>query len=177
MSKDLTRKSESIVSENDTRMTAFRNDIHIEGEEVTQKNIEKKRLKDGIINVAALLIQKVLIAVLSSINFLSVYYVAYLSYKTKDKDIRLENAITLGSILVFAQFSSIWVGGVLREYLHIKLILIIGSSLLILACLGLMFFESLLGYQFTMVLFGLGVGIQGAITNANASAYIPKKKG
>ena len=28
-----------------------------------------------------------------------------------------------------------------------------------------------------MVLFGLGIGVQEAITNANASAYIPKKKG
>ena len=177
MSNDLNRKSDSIVSENDTGMTAFKNDILIDGLEVIQESMEKKRLKDGIINIAALLIQKVLIAVLSSIVGLLVYYVAYLSYKTKDKDIRLEKAITLGSILVFAQFSSIWVGGVLREYLHIKLILIIGSSLLILACLGLMFFESLLGYQFTMVLFGFGIGIQEAITNANASAYIPKKKG
>ena len=172
--EDLTRKPESIVSES-TRMTAFGNET--EGEELTQQKIEKKRLRDGIINVAALLIQKVEIAVLSSIVFLLVYYVAYLSYKSKDKDIRLENSITLGSILVFAQFSSIWIGGVLREYFHIKLILITGSSLLILACLGLMFFESLLGYQFMMVLFGFGIGVQEAITNANASAYIPKKKG
>ena len=177
MSEDEVKKSETIESD-DSRMTAFGNDIHLEGEEISfPKDLKKKRLKDGIINVAALLIQKVEIAVLSSIVFLLVYYVAYLSYKSKDKDIRLENSITLGSILVFAQFSSIWIGGVLREYFHIKLILITGSSLLILACLGLMFFESLLGYQFMMVLFGLGIGVQEAITNANASAYIPKKKG
>ena len=177
MSEDEVKKSETIESD-DSRMTAFGNDIHIEGEEVSfPKDIKKKRLKDGIINVAALLLQKVEIAVLSSIVFLLVYYTAYLSYKSQDREIKLESSITLGSILVFAQFSSIWIGGVLREYFHIKLILIIGSSLLILACLGLMFFESLLAYQFIMVLFGLGVGIQEAITNANASAFIPKKKG
>ena len=177
MSEDEVKKSETIESD-DSRMTAFGNDIHLEGEEISfPKDLKKKRLKDGIINVAALLIQKVEIAVLSSIVFLLVYYVAYLSYKSKDREIKLESSITLGSILVFAQFSSIWIGGVLREYFHIKLILITGSSLLILAALGLMFFESLLAYQFMMVLLGLGVGIQEAITNANASAYIPKKKG
>ena len=80
---------------------------------LTEKQLKEKRLKHGKINVVGLLIQKIGFGILSSITYLSVYYIAYLSYK--DKTIKLENSITLSSIYTLAECSSIWIGGILKK--------------------------------------------------------------
>ena len=173
VSKD---KTNSIVSDSEEGLSGFDKSIHIE-ETTKQKeeDLKKKRIKDGIKNIAGLILQKAEFAILSSINYLAVYYAAYLSYK--DKTIKKENSVSLGSIITFAQFSSIWSGGVLKEYVHMRIIIILGGSLLILGSLGIMFLNSLIGYKMMMALYGIGMGVQQGITNANACAYIPEKKG
>ena len=151
VSKD---KTNSIVSDSEEGLSGFDKSIHIE-ETTKQKeeDLKKKRIKDGIKNIAGLILQKAEFAILSSINYLAVYYAAYLSYK--DKTIKKENSVSLGSIITFAQFSSIWSGGVLKEYVHMRIIIILGGSLLILGSLGIMFLNSLIGYKMMMALYGL----------------------
>ena len=163
------------MSDSDIRLSAFNKSIHLEEIAKPKEDLRKKRIKHGIRNIEGLIFQKIEFAVLSSINYLAVYYIAYLSYS--NKTIKMENSITLSSILTFAQFSSIWVGGVLREYVHMKIIMILGGSLLIIGSIGIIFLNSLIGYKMMMVLYGIGIGVQEAITNANASAYIPEKRG
>ena len=75
------------------------------------------------------------------------------------------------------QFSTIWIGGVLKEYIGIRLVIAISNVLLILGSIGMILFNNLLVYKFMMVILGLGLGIPGSITNANTSLYIPEKKG
>ena len=142
---------------------------------LTEKQLKEKRLKHGKINVVGLLIQKIGFGILSSITYLSVYYIAYLSYK--DKTIKLENSITLSSIYTLAECSSIWIGGILKKFMHLKIIIIIGGCLYILASLGIMLLDTFLWYKLMMVLFGLGQGVQEIISYANACAFIPEKKG
>ena len=176
MNDNLTRNTtNSIMSDSDIRLSAFNKSIHLEEIAKPKEDLRKKRIKHGIRNIVGLIFQKIEFAVLSSINYLAVYYIAYLSYS--NKTIKMENSITLSSILTFAQFSSIWVGGVLREYVHMKIIMILGGSLLIIGSIGIIFLNSLIGYKMMMVLYGIGIGVQEAITNANASAYIPEKRG
>ena len=163
------------MSDSDIRLSAFNKSIHLEEIAKPKEDLRKKRIKHDIRNIVGLIFQKIEFAVLSSINYLAVYYIAYLSYS--NKTIKMENSITLSSILTFAQFSSIWVGGVLREYVHMKIIMILGGSLLIIGSIGIIFLNSLIGYKMMMVLYGIGIGVQEAITNANASAYIPEKRG
>ena len=74
------------------------------------------------------------------------------------------------------QFSTIWIGGVLKEYIGIRLVIAISNVLLILGSIGMILFDNLLAYKFMMVILGLGLGIPGSITNANTSLYIPEKK-
>ena len=180
MEENLVSDTENIVSEErktEDKIKGFENSIHsqdlLTSELLIKKN--KKRVRYGIITIVGLIIQKLEFAVLSSINSLSIYYTAFLSYK--DNSIKLENSITLGSLLTFAQFSSIWSGGVLNKFIHIRLIIIIGGILFLLSSLGIIFLESLLGYKFMMVLYGVGIGIQEGITYGNASSFIPEKKG
>ena len=176
MNDNLTRDTtNSIMSDSDIRLSAFNKSIHLEEIAKPKEDLRKKRIKHGIRNIVGLIFQKIEFAVLSSINYLAVYYIAYLSYS--NKTIKMENSITLSSILTFAQFSSIWVGGVLREYVHMKIIMILGGSLLIIGSIGIIFLNSLIGYKMMMVLYGIGIGVQEAITNANASAYIPEQRG
>jgi MFS family permease len=180
MEENLVSDTENIVSEErkiEDKIKGFENSIHSQDlltSELLIKN-NKKRVRYGIITIVGLIIQKLEFAVLSSINSLSIYYTAFLSYK--DNSIKLENSITLGSLLTFAQFSSIWSGGVLNKFIHIRLIIIIGGILFLLSSLGIIFLESLLGYKFMMVLYGVGIGIQEGITYGNASSFIPEKKG
>ena len=137
--------------------------------------LKKKRRKHGIISIIGLLIQKVEFGILSNIVYLSVYYIAYLSYK--DDEIKMENAISLSSILNFSQFCTNWLGGVLKEFINLRIIIIIGGSLFIFGSLGIIFFRTLLGYKFMMVIFGLGIGMQEMVNYTNASAFIPEKLG
>ena len=137
--------------------------------------LKKKRRKHGIISIIGLLIQKVEFGILSNIVYLSVYYIAYLSYK--DDTIKMENAISLSSILNFSQFCTNWLGGVLKEFINLRIIIIIGGSLFIFGSLGIIFFRTLLGYKFMMVIFGLGIGMQEMVNYTNASAFIPEKLG
>ena len=97
--------------------------------------LKKKRRKHGIISIIGLLIQKVEFGILSNIVYLSVYYIAYLSYK--DNEIKMENAISLSSILNFSQFCTNWLGGVLKEFINLRIIIIIGGSLFIFGSLGI----------------------------------------
>lgn len=175
MNNNLTRNKNSTISDSDIRLSGFNKNLYLE--EITDKteDLKKKRLRYGIRNIVGLLFQKMEFSVLSSINYLAVYYAAYCSFK--DKSIKMENSITLSSILTFSQFSTIWFGGVLKEYIHMKIILIIGGAFLILGSIGIMFLETLIGYKFMMVVYGIGIGIQETISNANASAFIPEKKG
>ena len=137
--------------------------------------LNKKRRKHGIISIIGLLIQKVEFGILSNIVYLSVYYVAYLSYK--DDTIKMENAISLSSILNFSQFCTNWLGGVLKEFINLRIIIIIGGSCFIFGSIGIIFFRTLLGYKFMMVMFGLGMGMQEMVNYTNASAFIPEKLG
>ena len=154
----------------------------ISGDETTKINLDlleaqlkKKRKKNRILNIIGLCAQKIEFGILSNVNYLSIYYVYYLH--TIDKEISKENSITLSSILCCMQFSTIWIGGVLKEYIGIRLVIAISNVLLILGSIGMILFDNLLAYKFMMVILGLGIGISGSITNANTSLYIPEKKG
>ena len=177
-SGNLINNTERISNSSDIKMSGFQEDITLEEKtniSLPEEQLKKKRIKHGIINIVGLIIQKIGFGILASITYLSIYYVTYLSFK--DKTIKLENAITLSSIYTLAECSSIWTGGVLKKFIHIRFIVIIGGYLYILASFGIMLSHTLLGYKFMMVLFGLGQGIQEVILIANACAYIPEKKG
>ena len=139
------------------------------------EQLKKKRKKNGIINIIGLCIQKIEFAILSSVNYLAIYYVYYLH--TFDENISKENSLTLSSILVFSQFSTIFIGGILQEYIGIRSVMIIGAAFLILGSIGIIFFKNLMVYKIMMLFYGMGIGIPGSITNANASQFIPEKKG
>ena len=156
-------------------LIGFKESVYPEEYGSKDTQLKKRRFKFGIICSIGLLIQKTEFAVLSSINYLAIYYIVYLSLK--DESIKLENSITLSSILTFAQFSTNWIGGVLDKYIHIRFIMIIGGAFFILSSIGILSFETLLGYKFMMFLFGTGIGIQEGVVYANASAFIPEKKG
>lgn len=143
--------------------------------DMMESRLKKVRVKDGIINIVGLVLQKIEIAILSSVNYLAIYYIYYLH--TYDKNISKENSLTLSSILVFAQFSTIFIGGILKEYIGMRLVMIIGGLFLILGSLGIIFFKSLTVYKIMMLFYGMGIGIPGSIANVNASLFIPERKG
>ena len=143
--------------------------------DMMESRLKKVRVKDGIINIVGLVLQKIEIAILSSVNYLAIYYIYYLH--TYDKNISKENSLTLSSILVFAQFSTIFIGGILKEYIGMRLVMLIGGLFLILGSLGIIFFKSLTVYKIMMLFYGMGIGIPGSITNVNASLFIPERKG
>ena len=179
MNDNLISNTETLSSEKERKtkdqLAGFKDTNLSKDLKYSNSDLEKRRIKLGKITAIGLLIQKIEFAILASFNYFAVYYIAYLSYK--DSSIKLENSITLSSILIFSQFSSNWLGGVLKEFIHLRLIIIIGGSLFLLASIGIIFFESLLAYKFMMVLLGVGIGIQENVAYANASAFIPEKKG
>ena len=103
-------------------LIGFKESVYPEEYGSKDTQLKKRRFKFGIMCSIGLLIQKTEFAVLSSINYLAIYYIVYLSLK--DESIKLENSITLSSILTFAQFSTNWIGGVLDKYIHIRFIII-----------------------------------------------------
>ena len=165
---------ESVLSEENEKIFGGDESVALNLNLFESKLLQKRRKRDGIITMIGLCIQKMEIAVLSSINNASIYYAFYLH--TFDNNVTKEDQIILNSVFGLTQASTIWVGGVLQLYIGIRLVMALGNAFLIAGCLGLLFLKNFIGYNFMMAILGIGLGVPGSITNVNAFLYFPKKK-
>ena len=169
MEDDLVSDDNSIIIGGDENVKIFLDNL--------ETKLKKKRLKDGILNIIGTSLQKLQQSVVQGMNFIFVYLVYFLHSENDDDNITKENTLTLAAIFGFTEFSTIWIGGVLKHYLGLRIIMTISSLFLILASLGILFFRSLFAYQIMIFFLGAGVGVPQSITNVNTIQYIPEKKG
>ena len=167
---------DSLASDDNNQVIAGDEQTFLEMESI-ENQIQKKKIKDAIITMVGTCLQKLQIAVVSGMGYITVYLVYFLHSENNDESITKENTLTISSILGFSMFSTIWIGGVLRNYVGIRYIMLGCNICLILAVLGLIFFRSLFAYQIMFLLIGIGIGVPQTITNVNIIQYIPEKKG